>query len=212
MLCRLPAAALCAFGAGLLASRPLVVSAGQGPATIPSVPQQPPPAPPAPYPPAGYPPPGYPPPGFYGPATYPYEATFAAQVAYDAQKKDPFVALLLEILVPGVGSIYAGHALGAVVTWAFLIAGVVLFAIGLDKVSDHGFLGRSNSGGTEILLGLLVMAGGRVYGFVDSWTSARDHNRKLRERLGLPAFVSLGVVPLRTSAGLAAGPGLRFTF
>src|SRR6185369_15927911 len=104
-------------------------------------PQQPPPppnpwqAPPSQtYPPPGYPTPGYPPPG-YPPPGYgygaPYYSANQTAYAYEAQKKSEGLALLLEFLIPGVGSIYGEHTTGALITWALMVAGIVLVVAGL---------------------------------------------------------------------------------
>src|SRR5262245_41181288 len=99
--------AVAALGAGLFMTQALAWA--QAP---------PPPAPPPPPPPTGQPPPPPPPQGYgygngYGPANPndPYRMQNAYFI-YDNEKKNEGIALLLEFLVPGVGSVYAEHLNG----------------------------------------------------------------------------------------------------
>jgi hypothetical protein len=167
---------------------------------------QPPPPPggSAPYPPAYAVPYGYPPPP--PPAVYYYEA----------QKKNEMLALVIEFFVPGVGSIYADHVAGAMVTWGLSIGGIVLAFWWLGKnIDNQNDTFGDNNGPRDawaIYLAVGMILGGRIYGLIDSYTSARDFNRQLRTRLGLPELASLGVAPIRTDRTLSWGPALSFRF
>jgi len=193
------------------------------------------PAPPPPYaPPPGAPPPPPaqqwypPPPGYAYPPPYyggPYNLNPQSLFIYENQKKNPAIALVLEFVIPGVGSIYADHAAGAAITWGLAIGGFAVIIWGVKRASDQqaqceaanqaqGVYSPCSShvDVAPILLGVLAILGGRIYGFVDAYTSAGDYNRALAQRLGLPGTVSLGVTPLRVGESLAYGPSLQLRF
>jgi hypothetical protein len=173
---------------------------------------QPPPPPPggfAPYGPAY--PPGYAPPYAYAPVQPPGE------LYYEAQKKNELLALVIEFFVPGVGSIYAGHVAGAMITWALTVGGIVLafwwLGENINRENRAGTAGDTGPVDTwAIYVALGAILGGRIYGLVDSYTSARDFNHGLRQRLGLPDYASVGVVPIRTDRAVSWGPSLSVRF
>jgi hypothetical protein len=138
-------------------------------------------------------------------------------MAFEDGKKNPAIALLLEFVMAGVGSIYADHVQGALITWGGMLAGVVVLVVGIDHYHwqlDDGTaqMHPDNSGATALMVaGALTMFGFRIYGLVDSWQSANDFNRSLAKRLGLPVF-SATVAPVPTDRGLAWGPALQLRF
>jgi hypothetical protein len=209
---------------GVLVGIVMIVLAGGAHAADPVPPQA---APPPPYPPppaSAQRPPSYPPPpGGFAPYGAPYAAPYAyppppppAMYYYDAQKKNELLALVIEFFVPGVGSIYADHVAGAMVTWGLTIGGVVLAFWWLSKNIDNQNDTFGNDNGPHdvwaVYLAIGMILGGRIYGLVDSYVSARDFNRRLRTRLGLPEFASVGVVPIRVDRTLTWGPALSFRF
>jgi hypothetical protein len=178
------------------------------------------------YPPGyGAPPPGYPPPPGFAPYQAPYgNGAPPAAFMYEAQKKNELLALAIEFFIPGVGSIYADHVAGAMVTWGTFIAGVVLFVwwFGENANTNTNASGGS-SGGTingpdqlhdlwAVYLALGLVVGGRIYGLVDSYSSAKEFNQRLRARLGMPEWGSLGVVPIRTDRADTRGPSFTMRF
>lgn len=172
---------------------------------------QPPPPPPggfAPYSPAYA--PAYAPPYAYAPVQAPGE------FYYESQKKNELLALVIEFFVPGVGSIYAGHVAGAMITWALTVGGIVLAFWWLgENINQQDSFGNSDTGPRDtwaIYVALGAIVGGRIFGLVDSFTSARDFNHHLRQRLGLPDYASVGVVPIRTDRAISWGPSLSFRF
>jgi TM2 domain-containing membrane protein YozV len=173
---------------------------------------QPPPPPPggfAPYGPAY--PPAYPPPYAYAPVQP------AGEFYYESQKKNELLALVIEFFVPGVGSIYAGHVAGAMITWALTVGGIVLafWWLGENINRQDQFGNNADTGPVDtwaIYVALGAILGGRIYGLVDSFTSAREFNHQLRQRLGLPDYASIGVVPIRTDRAISWGPSLSFRF
>ena len=177
---------------------------------------------PAPYalPPA-YPPPAYPPAAQapdYGYAPLPRPQPSPQQFAlYQDNKKNPGVALLLELFIPGVGSIYADHAVGAAVTWALQIGGLLVAVWGIGQLRDpeapESVMRRPNNDAavSAIVAGFAIAVGGRIYGLVDSWSSASDYNSALAAQLGI-ADASFIIAPMRAGNGLAWGPALSLRF
>ena len=186
----------------------------------PSAPQPQPPPPPAPPPPGGFAPyPGayaypYGNVGPYGNAS-PYGPPPVTFI-YETQKKNELLALVIEFFVPGVGSLYADHVAGAILTWATFVGGVAIFFWWFDQnLANRNNSTVSDNGPQDvwaIYLGFGLILGGRIYGLVDSYTSARDFNRRLRARLGMPEWASVGVVPIRTDRAVSWGPSLSFRF
>jgi hypothetical protein len=126
---------------------------------------------------------------------------------------------LLEFVVPGLGSIYGDHLTGALINWGLEILGVVLIVDSLNIrsncVDDRSGYSHCepevNSG--ELLVGLGLLLGGRVYGFVDAYSSTNDYNRRLRRQLGLPDWVAFGIAPIRSARNdVAYAPTLRLRF
>jgi TM2 domain-containing membrane protein YozV len=175
--------------------------------------QQPPPAPYAPPPPSTPPPPYYaPPPSPY--PNYPYSqqpapgAPSPQQLTiYENESKSHAVALLLNWLFPGLGSIYADHAVGAFVTWAGIGGGVALVVIGANNTDTQ----MSHPGETLIIAGAVMIVGFSIYSWVDAWSSVTDYNETLAARIGLTA-ANLGVTPIVTPHGQTWGPSLTLRF
>jgi TM2 domain-containing membrane protein YozV len=221
---------------GVLVGIALVGLAGGAHAADPAPPQAAPQPAPSPPPPAwGQPLPPAPPPGWNGgayppppppPGYSPYGVPYAypsgpggAAYYYDMQKKNELLALVIEFFVPGVGSIYADHVAGAAVTWVLTIGGVVLafWWIG-QNIGGEDTIGNGTNNGPHDVWAIYVAVGailtGRIYGLVDSYTSARDYNQRLRERLGIPDWSSftLAPAPIRTDRAISWGPAVSFRF
>jgi hypothetical protein len=155
------------------------------------------------YAPPSYPAPGYPPAGFGPPPL----------LAYDSARKYPALGLLLEIFVPGLGSVYADHPGGAAATWGLMLGGVGMIAVGLSQQETHGDVsGPTNAGISMAFTGLVMVVCGRVYGLIDSWSSSTDYNVDLAARLGI-AQGSVIVAPVKAPDGrMAWGPSLSLRF
>jgi hypothetical protein len=169
-----------------------------------SAPSQPGPQPYAP----GYPPPAYPAPY---PGAYPYGPGYAPFARYEMDKKNPFLGFAIEFFVPGLGSIYGDHAWGAAITWGLMVGGVAVILSGFKSSrSDYGDSETKVDEG-QLVIGLLMVLGGRIYGLVDSVVAARGYNEQLRQRLGIASHFS--IEPIRLANGsLTAGPSLRMQF
>jgi TM2 domain-containing membrane protein YozV len=130
---------------------------------------------------------------------------------YEEEKKSPGLALFLSFLLPGLGNIYADHAMGAVITWGLIIGGASIIAWGVNHTNpDTGGGGGVDAGGA-LFMGFFVILGGVAYSLVDSYLSAKDYNQELARRLGLPV---VGIAPIHTSGDNATawGPALMLRF
>lgn len=160
-----------------------------------------------------------PPPGYVQPPAYadPGRVHPSSYFTYEAAKKSEGIALAVELLFPGVGSFYADHAVGALVTWGCLVGGFTLVLRGIEENTasslnnEFGSTSSSQPGDTSIRLGVGLILGGRIYGFYDAYTSVSRWNRELRGRLGLE-FVGLGIVPLSGPHRGVLAPTLGFRF
>jgi hypothetical protein len=142
-------------------------------------------------------------------AQQPPPVQVARLYVYEQESKSQLGALALEWFMPGVGSIYAGNTSGALKTWAMFLAGGVALAIGLER-SNHG----QEDGVTQSMMfgGVGCILAGRVFGLVDAWTSAGEHNDALRVSMGLVSYVSFGVTPLRVGDERGWGPTAQLRF
>lgn len=164
----------------------------------------------------GYPSPAYPAPFPgpypYGPGyAYPYAPGYAPYARYESEKKSPLLGFGIEFLIPGLGSIYADHAWGAVITWGLMVGGVVVLLSGIetDRSANGDYETRFDE--DQIVIGLLMILGGRIYGLVDSVVAARSYNEQLRQKLGIASHFS--IEPIRLANGsVTAGPSLRMQF
>jgi hypothetical protein len=173
-------------------------------------PGQPPPPPYAP-PPQAPPPPPYGAPNPYGGwGSSPYGFSQQAVFMYENEKKNAGIALLINFLLPGLGSIYADHAMGALLTWGLIFGGVAVAVWGINQGAQNGS-GTINP--APILVGYLMAISGVVYSYIDAYASTKAYNRALAQRLGLPAGFSLGPAPLLVDGQSTAwGPALSFRF
>jgi hypothetical protein len=175
------------------------------------------PAPAAPLDPYNAPPPGYgsAPPAYAPPAMTPVQSL----MMYEATKKNAGLAVVLEFFVPGLGSLYGDHAVGSLITWALMIAGIAMVIYGATQwVESYDSMNmttqkRDNSAGTfGLTAGLVLLIGGRVYGLVDSYLSTEDYNKKLKARYGLPVVINFGVGRVGGGQAMSLGPRLSIAF
>jgi hypothetical protein len=156
------------------------------------------------------PPPAYGAAPAYGVPTTPQ----TAYLLYDAQRRNVGLAILIEFFVPGLGSLYGDHGVGALITWGVMLGGIALVIVGATQfvnTADQG--GQDNTAaGTEVGVGIAMILGGRIYGLIDSYLATDEYNRKLRQKLGLPAGLSLGIGRVGSGPATALGPKLSFTF
>ncbi|HWN67391.1 MAG TPA: hypothetical protein VNM90_07100 [Haliangium sp.] len=160
------------------------------------------------------------PPGPPGPPLAPPGATaparrvpdWASWQIYDASSKSQGLAMVLELFVPGLGSIYAEHWTGAATTWGLAVGGIFLVAwsFGQDTVDSEP--GASDSAGLALTAGILMVVGGRVYGLVDSYRASQRYNLALSRRLGLHGGMVLGPIPLQVNGQTSLGLGAAWQF
>jgi hypothetical protein len=133
---------------------------------------------------------------------------------YDSLKKSPALGLVIEIFVPGVGSIYADHVAGALLTWGLFLGGiaVIIWGVSREIANNNGSGGNSHIDTTPLVIGVGMIFAGRIYGLVDAYSSSKDYNRALAQRLGLPPGLALGVTPIRMGESIAWGPALSLRF
>jgi hypothetical protein len=227
-----PAAPAPAKPAHAPAPPPPAAAPAPAPAPPPGHPYAPPPGYPQPYPPpayAPYPPPAAAspwtaPPGYYYYYGYPQRPAVPdltlAMASYQSAKRSHGIAVLCEFLLPGIGSIYADHVNGALITWGLMLAGVVFLVYGITGFGDYEDRreGYREDDDDRIAFGLgfglALFAAGRVYGFVDAWRSTTRYNDGLRLRLGLPPQYAHDLrAPHNPRAQpRLVGPRLAFTF
>lgn len=152
-------------------------------------------------------PPGAAPPPPYA-APPPPAPDRTAWFAYNTRKKNGGVGVLLELFVPGLGSVYADHWTGAATTWGLFLGGFVLVGWGIGEAFEDE---SSDTAGLALTAGALMVVGGRVYGLVDSYNASQRYNRRLAASLGLRGLV-LGPVPVRTSGQATVGLGASWQF
>ncbi len=115
------------------------------------------------------------------------------------ERKSPFVAAGLELVLPILGNGYAGNAKRGILPAILRVGGVVTVAAAADET---GFIPEEKS--TQAWIGLAAGVGGTVWGIVSAVRTANAHNRSLSSG---NASLSLHPTP---HGGLAAGIALRF--
>jgi hypothetical protein len=63
------------------------------------------------------------------------------RAAYEAGRRSQGAALAMELVVPGLGSIYGDHWTGAAITWGMSVAGLALLWKGRNTGSDVLYTG-----------------------------------------------------------------------
>ena len=131
---------------------------------------------------------------------------------YEARSKNAGIAVLLSLLIPGVGNIYADHVTGAIITWALIGGGVALMVASVRTSTDaYGYQTASINSG-QLAIGVLLAISGEIYSPIDAYLASESYNQALAQRLGLPADFVLAPEPIRTDRSVAWGPGLSFRF
>jgi hypothetical protein len=177
-----------------------------------------------------------PPPGAPPPAPYPYGAPYGAQpygappygaqpygagpygvnpqslYLYESEKKTPAIAVLLSLLVPGVGNLYADHLAGAAITWALIIGGFFVVANGVHSTTQPDGFVTTQINSSEVTAGVLMLLSGIIYSPIDAYYASVDYNHALAQRLRLPTGLVLAPTTIRTERGVAWGPGLSLRF
>ncbi len=108
--------------------------------------------------------------------------------------KDPQLATILGVIMPGAGQLYAGRPIkGGLLIAGFsgaIIGGVATSCFGCCSYYERS---RSCEGNlTPYYTGLAVAAGLWIYGFATSASDAEKTNRKNLRRLAISPLVSIG--------------------
>ncbi len=118
---------------------------------------------------------------------------------YDDGSKSTAGAVALELLFPGLGSIYAEDQRGALITWGLVAGGLAAVLVGVSQVHIYGPDRPAPPPMTEktsplalplIIGGTAVAIYGRVYGLQSAASAADRYNTALRTSLGLTPFVT----------------------
>jgi hypothetical protein len=123
----------------------------------------------------------------------------SALIYYQDDAKNSAAAVVLEIVMPGLGSVYAEDHWGAAITWGLLAAGATAVLVGASMVppDDAGGPGlgsmqqKTNPLALPLVIGgLAVAVYGRVYGVQNAIRASDRYNTALRTSLGLTPFVT----------------------
>jgi hypothetical protein len=108
-----------------------------------------------------------------------------ALLQYTAERKNEWVAVGLEWLVPIVGHAYAGNAKRGILPTAVTVGGLAMAIAGArcDSMCAVGGKPANNEG--LGLAGLGVAMVGRTWALVSAHRTAAAHNAGLRDRLGI---------------------------
>ena len=118
---------------------------------------------------------------------------------YEEGSKSTAGAVVLELLFPGVGSIYAEDQRGALITWGLVAGGLAAVLVGVSQVHIYGPDGPAPPPMPEktspfalplIIGGAAVAIYGRFYGLQSAASAADRYNAALRTSLGLTPFVT----------------------
>jgi len=105
--------------------------------------------------------------------------------------KDPGIATLLSVVIPGGGQMYAGET----------GRGAMLLGVGMGGIVLGTALSMEGTSGMPLLAGSLVYLGSWVYGIMD----ASDSADRMNARRGL----TIGDVQIQPSVGMGAEGGAR---
>jgi len=104
------------------------------------------------------------------------------------QSKSAVGAVALEILFPGLGSVYADDLRGALITWGLCAGGLAALAIGFSQLHFYGPDGpqpppmpeKTSPLALPLLIGGAAIAiYGRIYGLQNAADAAARHNASL---------------------------------
>ena len=122
---------------------------------------------------------------------------WAAEAQYQAQRKNPLVAFGWEVLLPGMGNVYANETEEAVLTWTFLLMGGYFLADGYGLICETFQSSTAKCGHKTffIVQGWVLVIGSRLFGLTSAPANVSRNNRALRASLGLDGPISLGIAP-----------------
>lgn len=122
-----------------------------------------------------------------------------SDLIYEDGSKSTAGAVALELLFPGMGSVYADDQRGALITWGLVAGGFAAAIVGLSQFHFYGPDGPEPPPMPEktspvalplIIGGVALGIYGRVYGLQNAASAADRYNTALRTSLGLTPFVT----------------------
>jgi hypothetical protein len=138
------------------------------------------------------------------------ERVLRAQELYEQQKKNPWLALGLETLAPGLGNYYAGELDDAGLTWTGFAIGAFSLSYGMGWFCK-GLSEDTSKCGTDtyqVVNGIVFLIGSRIFGLIGAPMNVTRNNRALRASLGIGDEYAL--VPWQAGGG--RGLALRMGF
>jgi hypothetical protein len=118
---------------------------------------------------------------------------------YEDGAKSAAGAVALELLFPGLGSVYAEDQRGALITWGLVAGGFAAVIVGVSQVHIYGPDGPAPPPMPEktspfalplIIGGAAVAIYGRIHGLQSAASAAARYNTALRASLSLTPFVT----------------------
>jgi hypothetical protein len=108
---------------------------------------------------------------------------------YNAESKNPWLAVGMAWLLPTMGHAYAGN-------WGrslpFLGAEIVGLALMTSSISSTGTSVNTSQYG----LGLGIFLGARIWEYIDAYTTAEEFNNELKKKYGLTFLIRDGLPAL----------------
>jgi hypothetical protein len=134
-------------------------------------------------------------------------------VMYESQKKQLWVGLLIELMLPSGGLFFAENYTTAALVLTGTVVGIGLTFWGFTRwaecrQNDDSLDGTASCGTAPIWIGVLMMLAARMGGIAGTVSSIGDYNLHLQKRLGLQAHLA----PSPTSDGRGGTLGLRIVF
>ena len=117
-------------------------------------------------------------PGNFGPNYYypPYQANIFANYSQYVENKDVVVALLLALLLPGAGHMYAGEMKKGVLILAFfIIVGLATFLMWLTTIWSMGTSGPAPFA-IVVIIALVIILIAWLYQVYDACQAAQRYN------------------------------------
>ena len=122
-------------------------------------------------------------------------------LAYESEKKSEAVALMLELVLPTLGHVYAGDFKRGVIPALVSVGGMAAWMIGAV-----GSAFNSNDADNWMRFGAIAAIGGRVWGLVTAPGTAKQFNERLRQKLGIETTsISVGPHGLQLALSVPAG-------
>lgn len=124
-----------------------------------------------------------------------------AHAEYEEKKKNPLLAFGLELVLPGLGNMYAGEQTEAVLTWTGFLIGATFLVSGYGYICEWTSNESCSRNYFEIASGWMFLGGSWIFGLTSAPLNTHRNNRALRARLGLDDTISMAILPARIGDG-----------